>query len=145
MGKFTEEFFSFPIKVYDGFSLKKAMEEEEKETAEGPVPIDWVGGWARIPAKDLGRIMWHDGFSRERSVKEVAEQGFDLTIVVSDIHGEFVCTWGRKKFEAKIDEFMEKWEANKPSPYNSIGYISIGKFEDSNHLPIPGGDDKKDD
>lgn len=110
MGKFTEEFFGFPIKIYDGFSLKKALEEEDKPGTDAPVSIDWIVGHVKIPAKDLHRIMWHDGFSRERSVGEVAEKGFDLTIVVSDVHGEFVCTWPRKKFEEKIDAFVEKYE-----------------------------------
>lgn len=115
MGKFTDDFFSFPIKVYDGFSLKKALEEEDKGDTEAALPIDWVMGWVKIPAKDLHKLMWHDGFSRERNVKDVADEGFDLTIVVSEYHGEFVSTWPRKKFEQKLDEFMEKWEASKPS------------------------------
>lgn len=141
MGKFTDDFFSFPIKVYDGFSLKKALEEEDKETTEGPLPIDWVMGWVKIPAKDLHKLMWHDGFSRERNVKEVATEGFDLTIVVSDIHGEFVSTWPRKKFEQKIDEFMEKRLGFKP--YNPVPPIEdfiilTGKSSS------PQGDGKKD-
>jgi hypothetical protein len=137
MGKFTDDFFSFPIKVYDGFSLKKAMEEEEKETADGPVPIDWVMGWVKIPAKDLYKLMWHDGFSRERNVKDVADEGFDLTIVMSDIYGEFVCTWGRKKFETKLDEFMEKWEQSKP--HNDLSFLTLTA------IPSPKGAEKKDD
>jgi hypothetical protein len=141
MGRFTDDYFLFPIKVYDGFSLKKAMEEEEKDTTEGPVPIDWVSGWARLPAKDLYKIMWHDGFSRERSVEEVAENGFDLTIIVSDYHGEFVCTWPRKKFEEKLNDFMEKWESSKPS--QPMGWISLGSITDSNHLPPQGNGEEK--
>ena len=110
MNKFTDDFFTFPIKVYDGFSLKKAMEEEEKVATDAPVPIDWVAGWIRVPVRDLPKMMWHDGFSRERNVKDVAEEGFDLTIVVTDTYGEFVSTWPRKKFEAKLDEFMNKYQ-----------------------------------
>lgn len=108
---FIDEFFVFPIKIYDGYSLKRAMREEEDNESSGPVPIDWIVGHVRMPGKDLHRIIWHDGFSRERKVEEVAEKGFDLTIVTSDVHGEFVCTWPRKKFEAKLDEFMEKFDA----------------------------------
>ena len=108
MHKFTDDFFGFPIKVYDGFSAKKAMEAEDKDTTDEPVPIDWIAGWAKIPAKDLPKMMWHDGFSRERKVEEVAKNGFDLTMVFSDVYGDFVCTWGRKKFEEKLNEFMEK-------------------------------------
>ena len=144
MGKFTDDFFMFPIKVYDGFSLKKALEAEDKETTEGPLAIDWVMGYARIPAKDLSRMMWHDGFSRERSVEDVANNGFDLTIVVSDMHGEFVSTWPRKRFEEKINEFMEKWEDNQTQ--NKVMWLDLGnKF--ANNSPSsptsPKGDEKK--
>lgn len=115
MTKFTDEFFGFPIKIYDGFSLKKALEEEDKEGVDGPIPIDWIVGYVKLPAKDLHKLMWHDGFSRDRIVSDVAENGFDVTTVVCEPHGEFMCTWPRKKFETKLDEFMEKWERNKVS------------------------------
>ena len=114
MGKFTDDYFGFPIKIYDGFSFKKALEEEDKEGVDGPVPIDWVMGHVKLPAKDLHKLMWHDGFSRDRPVSEVAEHGFDLTIVVCEPHGEFICTWPRKKFEEKLNEFYDKWQASLP-------------------------------
>lgn len=110
MGKFTEEYFVFPIKIYDGYSLKRAMKQEEESENEGPVPVDWVVGHVRIPGRDMYKAIWHDGFSRERTVSEVADKGFDLTVVLSDVYGDFVCTWPRKKFEAKLDEFMEQYE-----------------------------------
>lgn len=113
MSKFTDDFFAFPIKIYDGFSLKKALEEEDKEGVDGPVPIDWIVGYVRLPAKDLHKMMWHDGFSRDRTVSDVAENGFDVTTVVHDNYGEFMCTWPRKKFEDKLNEFMEKWSAEQ--------------------------------
>lgn len=137
MNKFTDDFFTFPIKVYDGFSLKKAMEEEDRTNTETPVPIDWVTGMVKIPAKDLHRIMWHDGFSRERTVKEAAEEGFDLTIVISDIWGEFVCTWSRKKFEERLNEFVEKWRANQPQIFTYTS--AIDPFKPSS----PQGPEKK--
>ena len=130
MSKFTDDFFAFPIKVYDGFSLKKAMDEEDKVGTEAPVPIDWVAGWVRIPVKDLPKMMWHEGFSRERSVKDVAEEGFDLTIVITDSYGEFVSTWPRKKFEAKLDDFMAKYQTrakdylSSPNPHILVQSIS---------------------
>lgn len=143
MNKFTDEFFSFPIKVYDGFSFKKAMEAEDKDTTEEPIPVDWVVGWVRLPAKDLGKMMWHDGFSRERKVEEVAKEGFDLTIVVSDVHGDFVCTWPRKKFEEKLNEFMEKRPTYQPfNPY--IATIPVEDLAKLNTIS-PKGHEKKDD
>jgi hypothetical protein len=112
--KFTDRFFTFLIKMYDGFSLRKAIEKEESdENIEGPIPADWVTGIARIPGKEIkkGRLGWHDGFSRERTVEQAANEGFDQTSVMSLNYGEFLCTWPRKKFEEKLNEFMEKFEA----------------------------------
>lgn len=114
MSKFTDDFFGFPIKIYDGFSLKKALEQEDKEGVDVPIPIDWIVGHVKLPAKDLHKLMWHDGFSRDRTVSDVAENGFDVTTVVLEPYGEFMCTWPRKKFEEKLNEFMEKWQAAKP-------------------------------
>lgn len=127
MSKFTDDFFGFPIKLYDGFSLKKAMEEEEKVGVDAPVPIDWIVGMVKLPAKDLVRLMWHDGFTRDRTVKDVAENGFDTTTVICEPHGEFICTWPRKKFEEKLNDFMEKWNASK-TPAPLLPYIQIEPF-----------------
>ena len=130
MDKFTDDVFGFPIKIYDGFSLRKAMEQEEKEEISEPVPADWVMGYVRIPGRGLERLIWHDGFSRERSVKEVAESGFDLTIIVSDVYGDFACTWPRRKFEEKLNEFMEKHkERNRNSnPFINAEFVPLGSF-----------------
>lgn len=108
MGKFTDGFFAFPIKIYDGFSLRKALEEEEKEDVDAPVAADWVSGICRLPAKEVKKLSWYDGFSRERTVEQAATEGFDQTTVISG-YGEFVSTWNRKKFEEKLNEFMEKF------------------------------------
>lgn len=135
MSKFTDDFFGFPIKIYDGFSLKKALEEEDKEGVDGPVPIDWIVGMVRLPAKDLHKLMWHDAFSRDRIVSDVAENGFDVTTVVCEPHGEFMCTWTRKKFEEKLNEFMEKWyEAQKIHQVN-LPYMYVANPA---HSPAPG-------
>lgn len=148
MGKFTEDFFRFPIKVYHSFSLKKALEEEDKEDAEKPVPIDWIIGYARIPGKDMMNIMWHDGFSRERTVEDVAENGFDLTIISSSVWGEFTCSWPRKKFEEKLDEFVEKWRASLPQVNLPFTYVTgIDPFKDvvtTSSTDLPEGTGKKD-
>lgn len=142
MGKFTEEYFVFPIKIYDGYSLKRAMKQEEESENEGPVPVDWVLGHVRIPGRDMYKAIWHDGFSRERTVSEVADKGFDLTVVLSDVYGDFVCTWPRKKFEAKLDEFMEKYEealraSMKEQIAGSVPVYMTG-FTDFREAP-PGG------
>lgn len=141
MSKFTDDFFTFPIKIYDGFSLKKAMEAEDKDTTDEPVPIDWVVGWVKLPAKDLHKMMWHEGFSRERKVEEVAEKGFDLTIVISEVWGEFVSTWNKKKFEEKLNEFMEKWKATLPQV--NVPFITYTTAVDPFRIDSPEGIEKK--
>lgn len=138
MSKFTEDFFGFPIKIYDGFSLKKALEEEDKEGVDGPVPIDWIVGYVKIPAKDLTKLMWHDSFSRDRTVSDVAENGFDVTTVVCEPHGEFMCTWQRKKFEQKLDEFMEKWKASQTPAYMPTINLPFVYMDNMPSLPAPG-------
>src|ERR1044072_1997570 len=141
MSKFTDDFFSFPIQIYDRFSFKTALKEEDEEGVDGPVPIDWIVGHVRLPVKDLHRMMWHDAFSRDRTVSDVAENGFDATAVVSHEYGEFMCTWPRKKFEEKLNEFIEKWdeaqEAKKQvlTPYI---YIEPAPMPPSNPYVPPG-------
>lgn len=110
MAKFTDDYFIFPIKIYDGFSLRRALDQEEKEMVDAPVPADWILGYARLSAKEFEdrRVCWYDFYSRESSVEQAAKEGFDQTMVVSDRYGEFGCMWPRKKFEEKLNEFMEK-------------------------------------
>jgi len=114
MSKISENFFSFPIKIYDGFSLKRAMkEEDESEDIDGPIAVDWVSGHVKIPASEVLKLLWHDGFSRERTVKQAAEEGFDLTMVFAPNYGEFVCLWARDKFEERVEKFLAALEEKK--------------------------------
>lgn len=105
---YTDGFFSFPIKIYDGFSLKKAMQEED--ASDSPVDADWAAGMIKIPLKEFvkGRVFWHEGFSKDRNVEDVVKEGFDTTIVYAQNCGEFTCTWPIKKFEARLNAFMER-------------------------------------
>lgn len=106
MSKFTDSFFLFPIKIYDPYSQRRSMEFEEDVNVrtEG----EWIGGQVRIPAEVLSTMTWQDGYSNGKPLDEVREEGFDLTIVYIDLYGEFICTWPRKKFEEKINEFMAR-------------------------------------
>ena len=105
--KFTDQFFAFPIKIYDGASLKQV---EDMEEANIHMEVDWISGTVKVPYKDLGDMTWQDGYSNGRSVEEVREEGFDLTVVYLDRYGEFTCTWPRKKFEEKLNDFVGKQE-----------------------------------
>lgn len=114
--KFTDQFFSFPIKVYDSSSIRDAeIQEESMNIRMEPV---WYEGICRMAAKDFEKkkVYWHDGYT---AGKDVDKEGFDITIIVHEVNGTFVCTWSRFKFEKELNEFMEqnyqswsqKWES----------------------------------
>jgi|SRR5579885_3355627 len=104
--KYTDKFFTFPIKIYDSRSLKTA---EQMEDANIHMDPEWISGWTRVHYKDLLQgFTWQDGYSNGRSVDEVREEGFDLTIVYIEAYGEYTCTWDRKTFENKLNAFMTK-------------------------------------
>lgn len=101
--KYTDRFFSFPIRIYDGKTL------DENNEGEG----DWIVGVVRIPFDDMRYSCWYDGFSRDKNVEEVNKEGFDTTIVSNKMHGQFNCIWNRKKFEEKLNEGIAKYEQLK--------------------------------
>jgi len=126
--KYTEKFFSFPIRIYDSKSLP-----DIDDGGEG----DWIVGVVRMPFEDMRYSCWYDGFSRSKEVDEVSKEGFDATIVSNKMHGQFNCVWNRKKFEEKLNEGMEKYERIKEeekrseakvnnalsNPYQQRGYL----------------------
>lgn len=102
---YTEQKFTFPMKIYDGLSLRQAIKREEAtEVAE---EADWVQGVCRIPIEEIKA--WFDVFSKGKTIDEVLQEGFDSTIIVTNTMGEFECTWPRKRFERELDEFHDKY------------------------------------
>jgi hypothetical protein len=104
--EYTQEFFSVPIRIYNGFDYRKEMEKEEALSV--PADPPWVTGWAALHRSvfEQGKVYWYDGFSRARTIEEVENDGFDLTIISTVDYGDFVCTWQKRKFEKKLNEFM---------------------------------------
>lgn len=105
---FTKHFFSVPIRVYNGVDYR--MAEETERLTGVPADPEWATGWARLHRSmfEAGRLYWYEGFSRNRTVEDVAEDGFDLTIICTQDYGEFVCTWEKREFEKRLNEFMEQ-------------------------------------
>lgn len=101
--KHTDTFFLFPIKIYQDSDT----EVEEKPSYE---EIDWAVGYARLPLKELYNLTWMDGYSKTKTGEQAIKEGFDLTQVISEIYGKYICTWPRKKFESKLNDFIEKLE-----------------------------------
>lgn len=110
--KYTDKYFKFPIRVYDGFSVQKAMLIEDKklmenpEAAEKPEVPDWVLGYAKVPVEQI--LCWVDYFSEGRETSDVAQKGFDLTLIETRNLGKFECVWVRTKFEDELNKFCEK-------------------------------------
>lgn len=110
--KYTERFFRFPVRIYDGFSVHKAILVEEKKLNESPENVDrpetpdWVMGYARIPSSEIR--YWMDYYSEGRETGDVAKEGFDLTLVETRNLGKFECTWKRERFEEELNNFYEK-------------------------------------
>lgn len=108
--KFTDGLFKFPVKVYDTFSIIKNIKEEQEkfDELERPLMDDWVRGYIAIPINDIKG--YGDAFSPEFKTGEVAEKGFDLTLVYTDRFGQLECTWKMAKFEEELNAFAAKYE-----------------------------------
>lgn len=110
MVKFTDSFFSFPIRIYDGDSMEKHL--RVSEMLEQNIEPEWVVGIMKVPAQWFvdDKINWVDSYSRGRGVEDVEREGFDTTHV--DIDGSlYCCVWERRKFEDKLNEFMERYSS----------------------------------
>jgi hypothetical protein len=114
--KFTDKFFRFPIKIYDGVSARKMIKKELKNLdtlgdEDEEEDIDWVQGDVKIPFWGLENLFYHEGYTPGRSTEDVAKNGFDLTYVSHTVYGDFECMWDMKKFEDRLNAFVEKHEA----------------------------------
>lgn len=111
--KYTDKWFKIPVRIYDGFSVHKAILIEDKKFAENPEDIDkpevpdWVRGWAMIPKEEI--TSWVDYYSEGRETSDVAKEGFDLTLVETKNLGKFECVWKREKFEEELNKYAEKF------------------------------------
>lgn len=110
--RYTDRWFKFPVRIYDGFSVQKAIMVEEKKFSEDPEAIDrpetpdWVTGFVRIPLNEVE--CWIDYYSEGRETSEVATEGFDLTMIETKNLGKFECVWKRQKFEEELNKFYEE-------------------------------------
>lgn len=100
--------FTFPIRIFDGHSAKKA--KQEFDTYGTKEPIDYIIGQSSVP---FGEVRgWHDSFLPHRDIADVKERGFDSTVVITHTMGEFLCSWKRERFEANFESYMLKMEAH---------------------------------
>jgi hypothetical protein len=99
--KYSDRYMKFPIKMY------KSADLEQSETL-GTDDVEGAVGYARICPYDI--VEWYQSFSRPRTIEDVKEEGFDCTQFKTR-SGEFYnCIWETKKFEERIDAWVEKFE-----------------------------------
>lgn len=103
--KYTDGLFEFPIRVYDGLSLKKAIKQEED--MEIPRDGEWVEGTAEVPFNEIKGMI--DYFSKGRPIEEVYNEGFDCCIIMTNSFGDFICNLPKKLLKERLNTFAEKY------------------------------------
>lgn len=104
MSNYTDLFFEMPIKIYDGFSLRKAQKEEEETDLQEPIEANWVSGKVKFPHTEI--VSWYEAFAKGKLPEDVINEGFDYTVVETKTLGDYVCIWRKEKFEAKLNEHV---------------------------------------
>jgi len=106
----SQEFFCFPVIMYDSLSFKSAIKEETKMeedyniALEQHVPIDYVVGEYCTRIEEIEG--WSDIYTREMTIEDVKEQGFNATEIYVKNDAPLVCPLKRKEFEKLYDKFI---------------------------------------
>ena len=99
--KYSERYMKFPIRMYRSEDVERGEEFNIED-------IEYAIGYVRICPYDI--IEWFQCFSRPRTIEDVKREGFDSTRFKTK-SGEFYdCTWDVKKFEERIDRWIEQFE-----------------------------------
>lgn len=104
--KYTERFFSFPVRIYDRYTAELA--ESLEKTKNTPMEGDWAAGWAKVPFDEISS--WSDYYDSVQGVQGVKDKGFEFTLIFTWNMGAYICIWEKEKFEKKLDEYVEKYE-----------------------------------
>jgi hypothetical protein len=106
--KYGDKFFKFPVKLYLTKDIQERDDLEERlgiELKKESEDLEFVVGWESIDIQDIcgyGTI-----FSRNKSLTDVKENGFDATVVYLKQGKEIGCSWAPKKFEEKLNAFAD--------------------------------------
>lgn len=112
---YTDKFFTFPIRIYDPESIIDIQMEREQAMREGAAPDEipkmrpnWIVAKQKCLPEDI--IAYSETFSEDKNDFEAIERdGFPSCLVYLDgMNDTFMCTWPLKKFEEKLNEFVEK-------------------------------------
>lgn len=124
--KFSERYFEIPIRMYQADEIERLTEEKRIAGSTGPIDPDYVIGTVNICPYDI--MEWYDAFSRPRTLDDVRDGGFDCTRLIMKSGEYYDCVWSKKKFEARVNKFIEKIEESDPKTV--VLALDTGKEED---------------
>jgi len=108
----NENFFKFPIKMYDFYSMINAeIQEDKQEKTENfvqPVHVDWATTIKVCRPESI--VGWVESADREQDVSAIVEEGLNRTVVDVLENREiksYECLWDRKRFETELDKRMK--------------------------------------
>ena len=107
MSYVKENFFKFPIKMYDLYSMINAENQEDKNAKDGniePIQVEFVDGLKSCRPENI--LSWTESYHKGQSMEEVMEDGFPITVVnVSEGLGiaQYECLWNLEEFEKQLD------------------------------------------
>jgi hypothetical protein len=102
MNKPADDFFKFPIRIYDPLYDHEDAEDQFKNTGFKP-PRDYVIGYIRVRVSDI--ISWGDAVSPYTDLKVVREKNKMLTSV-STKDDDYLCSWSRENFEENYNNYI---------------------------------------
>lgn len=112
--KFVDTFFKIPIRIYENADIYGA--------ASPGSPIKASIGVKRLRHLDI--VGWQDMSFREIDTTEE----FPCTLINTAQH-DFLCHWPRKKFEAELEAYSEKYEKWLEGELGKMGPF-LGESED---------------
>lgn len=101
--KYTEQFFKFPVRIYDRYSVQNSEKREEMENA--PVEGDWTIGQKAIPYTEI--TDYGDYFDSEEGISSVEEHGFTSTIIFTKDAGVFISPLIIEDFEERLNKHVD--------------------------------------
>lgn len=99
----SDEYFKFPIRVYDPNYDIEGGEEYLRLHGHRPKRL-YVIGYTKVKVQDI--VSWEDTFSKYTPIEKVQDKGSMLTLVITR-DNEYFCSWTRERFEEALNKFVE--------------------------------------
>jgi len=112
--KYTDNFFKFPIRLYDIVSLQETALAEEKhfeETKEiTTLPANFAVGYKSLRPNDIKAF--GDAYSNESNLELAMEEGFNICVVETFQGDVYECNLKTEEFEGALNEHIIKFPAS---------------------------------